>query len=101
MITLIHDGFHGRHHIRFRPQSPPIKVENGNWYRVMYRCAMRLNKVVCHSLGCRCGEHLALPAEQVDIPYPTHRFRHLPLTDQPWFVFIPTDGHARGNYPGD
>jgi len=88
MLTITHNGFHGRRTITIRPLhrtgEPATFHGMHGMAEVSARTARRLNNAVCGMLACVCGEQMAY-----EYDYDGH-----------WWVQLPWDGREiRGNYP--
>lgn len=75
-ITVRHNGFHGWNTVTYMARAPLIELAPGVVVcEVSRRTAARINREVCGSDTCMCGEHIAFadgdrwyaPAEQGNV----------------------------------
>jgi len=93
MVTVEHNGFHGRYTVRFIPLSSIHWGREGTLCEVSARTARRLNGIVCGMATCQCGE--AVADDRYLPPKPGW-----PFDSRRWAVMVPPDGREiRGHYP--
>ena len=87
LVRWTHNGFHGR--TRLMCQVPEDAAV-GDVVRVSASVARRLNRLVCPSSDCRCGEQAACQDQDMEAGR---------VVDF-WAIIVPKNGATvRGNYP--